>query len=328
MSAVEQEISLDWVLSTLDKALGKNDRIEGTLDILQFREDLEKLVRVKHVSAREATVAQIELYFGIKYDWVNAATRPLLLTKTCYKFSKMDCQRLHDYALLEPSCDGTERTCRFLMNHFIMNAKLQLYEKFNKSGTSSPCHEIVYSNISNLQILVDDPFTLEKVRFSGRLYHTWGYRDHPNRINSLFLVAVEAKKHSLFSAAESELLAYLAILHEKKKRAGEKSSLIQGFYTDGNRYAFMAIRDNGTVEASDVFQALNPTGRDMIFNFIMSIQDTAIQARPTVTPVKKTKQHLDNEGWQHLSGVREHDDSDVEIDAEDLDGSESSSDST
>ena len=73
-----------------------------------------------------------------------------------------------------------------------------------------------------------------------------------------FLVAIEAKRRELFSTAETQLMTYLAILREQRKRGGKLNAVIQGFYTDGHRYCFMSISTEGVVDTSRHFYIYNP----------------------------------------------------------------------
>lgn len=67
------------------------------------------------------------------------------------------------------------------------------------------------------------------------------------------LSAIEAKKYSDFSKGECQLVAYLAIMRENRKRAKKINSITQGFYSDGLRFAFVHISEDGTVKISGTF---------------------------------------------------------------------------
>ena len=337
----DQDISLNWVLSSLKQALAR-DSTQKEIMINQFVAKLENMVRVKTISAREATISQIEQYFQLKYDWIRAAARPWEPLKNSYRIPEADQEKLERLARHQ-YLDNNEYNCRLMIDIFVLNAKVQIPE--SSKNTISPTKQNLLSTPtvsssplaiqkatinmkteSDLSVTVEHPVSSDRVCFSGRVDYTWGY-SYPGDPKDYFLVAVEAKKRSQFSTAESQLLTYLAILHEKRKRAEKKNSLVQGFYSDGSRFAFLAIKDDGTIEASRIYQALNIDDRDKIFSFITTILDAAVRSSPTVTPVKDPEQrdreieHHDKEVWQHLFKTPEHDESSMDIVAEEMDGS-------
>lgn len=141
-----------------------------------------------------------------------------------------------------------------------------------------------------LAVEVMDPSTNEKVRVTGRADWGFGYSGRSDAFHGTFLVAMEAKRRDLFSNAELQLLTYLAILRELRLRAGKTNTATQGFYTDGFRYCFMAINPDGQVESSLPYVVTNPEGGKTIFNFIVTILESAIKCSPTVTPTKVPEQ--------------------------------------
>ena len=141
-----------------------------------------------------------------------------------------------------------------------------------------------------LAVEVVEPGTNEKVRVTGRADWGFGYSGRNGAAHGTFLVAMEAKRRDLFSTAERQLLTYLAILRETRIRAGKVNAVTQGFYTDGYRYCFMAINADGNVESSPPYDVMNPEGGRTVFNFIVSILESAIKSSPTVTPTKASEQ--------------------------------------
>lgn len=141
-----------------------------------------------------------------------------------------------------------------------------------------------------LAVEVVDPNTNEKVRVPGRADWGFGYSGQDDAGHGTFLVAMQAKRRDLFSAAEQQLLTYLAILRELRIRAGETNTITQGFYTDGYRYSFMAINADGEVDSSKVYHVINAAGGKTVFNFIVSILESAVRCAPTVTPIKAAEQ--------------------------------------
>jgi len=100
------------------------------------------------------------------------------------------------------------------------------------------------------------------------------------------LVAVEAKQRSDFSTGESRLITYLAILREKRRRAGKTNIITQGFYSDGTRFEFVCIKDDGTIVQSPTWDTQAGGGLRMVFSFIVAMLETAMKSTPTATPTK------------------------------------------
>ena len=103
-------------------------------------------------------------------------------------------------------------------------------------------------------------------------------------------VTIEAKRRLLFSTAEVQLVTYLAMLRELRMQAGKKNTVTQGFYTDGYQYCFMAINADGVVESSPIYDVMNREGGKTIFNFIVTILESAMKSSPIVTPTKSAEQ--------------------------------------
>lgn len=123
--------------------------------------------------------------------------------------------------------------------------------------------------------MVVDHASNKPIRVTGRADWACGYG---TRDNGIILVAMEANRRGTFSEAESRLLAYLAILRQLHIQRGETDTTVQGFFTDGERYTFMAICNDGTVQRSHVFETdVNKPGTPQlktIFNFIVTMLDT------------------------------------------------------
>ncbi|KAL9103622.1 MAG: hypothetical protein Q9163_001349 [Psora crenata] len=153
-----------------------------------------------------------------------------------------------------------------------------------------------------LGVEVMDPSIKEKIRVTGRADWAFGYGSRDSAIDGTFLVAIEAKQRSLFSTAEKQLLAYLSILREIHLKAKKTNVVTQGFYTDGYRYCFMAINNYGQVESSLTYDVMTKEGGKTIFNFIVTILESAIKSSPTVTPTKAAKQR-DNKVGNYNAAV-------------------------
>lgn len=120
------------------------------------------------------------------------------------------------------------------------------------------------------------------------------------------LVAVEAKQRSEFSTGESQLITYLAILRENRRRAGKTNIITQGFYSDGTRFGFVCIKDDGTIVQSPTWDTQAEGGLSMVFSFIVAMLETALKSTPTATPTKpgmqqdKGTHNFDDEVWSKV----------------------------
>jgi hypothetical protein len=123
-----------------------------------------------------------------------------------------------------------------------------------------------------------------KILVTGRADWALGY-NNPGDEGTL-LVAMEAKQRSEFSKGEAQLIAYLAILRENRRRAMKTNITTQGFYSDGTRFAFICITADGTVEESDAFNINRTGGLKMVFSFIVTMMETAMKSTPNATPTK------------------------------------------
>ena len=142
----------------------------------------------------------------------------------------------------------------------------------------------------DLTVDVMDPKTKTTVRVTGRADWAFGYSGRQGIAYGTYLVAIEAKRYELFGCGQSQLLTYLAILRELRIRAGKTDTVAQGFYTDGYIYCFMAIDADGEIERSPIYDISLLHGRKTVFNFVVTILETALKSSPTVTPTKAGKQ--------------------------------------
>lgn len=125
----------------------------------------------------------------------------------------------------------------------------------------------------------------ESGRFLVRGIADWGLGYEPTGSEGALLSAIEVKKYPEFSKSEFQLVAYLAILRENR-RANKINSITQGFYSDGLRFAFVHITEDGIVKSSEIFDVRTPKGLKYIFSFIVSITETAMKSTPTTTPTE------------------------------------------
>ena len=143
-----------------------------------------------------------------------------------------------------------------------------------------------------------------KFLVSGRADWAMGYS--PKDEDGALLVAVVAKQRSEFSSGESELITYLAILREKRRRAGKTDLITQGFYSDGTRFEFVYIRDSGVIVQSPTWDIRAEEGFGMVYSFIIAMQETALKSIPTATPTKpgvlqdKEIHKYEDEAWSKI----------------------------
>jgi hypothetical protein len=138
---------------------------------------------------------------------------------------------------------------------------------------------------ASLSIEMCDPFVPHrKILVTGRADWAFGYSKDGD--DGALLVAIEAKQRSEFSKGESQLIAYLAILRENRLRAKKTNIITQGFYSDGSRYAFMCITANGTINRSRIFDIGLAGDLKMIFNFILTLMETAMKSTPNASSTK------------------------------------------
>ena len=82
------------------------------------------------------------------------------------------------------------------------------------------------------------------------------------------------------------MIAYLAILRENRRNAKKTNIITQGFYSDGTRFAFVCITADETIEQSAIFTINLARDLKMVFNFIVSMMETAMKSTPNATPTK------------------------------------------
>jgi len=119
-------------------------------------------------------------------------------------------------------------------------------------------------------------------------------------------IAIEARQRSEFSKGETQLIAYLAILRENRLRAKKTNIITQGFYSDSSRFAFIRITAGGTIEQSSIFNIDFERDLKMVFNFIVTMMETAMKSTPNATPTKpgqlqeKEVNQFEDEVWSKV----------------------------
>lgn len=153
-----------------------------------------------------------------------------------------------------------------------------------------------------MSVTMIDPTTRAPVRIAGRADWAYGY-DTRGGSSGSFVIAIEAKQRATLSTAESQLLAYLAIMREQRRAMSKTNVVVQGFFTDGRQYTFMSIDNDGKVQSSCTLAVMNAAGRKTIFNFIVKMLDTAMKSTPSASPTKPDEKrdrqvaHFDTEVW-------------------------------
>ncbi|KAL0632774.1 hypothetical protein Q9L58_008324 [Maublancomyces gigas] len=136
----------------------------------------------------------------------------------------------------------------------------------------------------DLSITITEPRTHTPIRTTSRADWAFSFNTHTDTHTDSFLVITKAKKHNMLFAAESQLLAYLAIMRELRSATGKTNIDVRDFYTDGLNYVVVAVCANGTVVTSPVLHSLNTAGCKTIFNFIAVILESAMKSTPSATP--------------------------------------------
>jgi hypothetical protein len=122
---------------------------------------------------------------------------------------------------------------------------------------------------------------------SGIADWAMGYGDRAALEDGAVLLAVEAKRSELIFKAEAQLLAYLATIRQLRIQANKKNVMTQGFYSDGEIYRFLCIRNNGTVMKSLLYDT-SMRGKHLksVFNFLLGMLMTAAESSPNTSPTK------------------------------------------
>lgn len=218
--------------------------------------------------------------------------------------------------------DQSETTCRIAIDIILIQCRKYLRCKQHpaesstaslatpstpqKAGLDVPTKQrklpVKFYPEPTVSVEIADPFNPNrKYLVSGRADWAMGYS--PNGEDGALFIAVEAKQRATFGAGESQLLAYLAILRENGRRAGKINTMAQGFYSDGDRFVFACVRNDGTVLQSLTWETRSDQGLTMLFNFFVDMLETAMKSTPTVTPTKpgieqdREIQNFDGEVW-------------------------------
>jgi hypothetical protein len=215
--------------------------------------------------------------------------------------------------------------CRKYLRHKYQSAETEYSIKANvanATNTSTPTKTVVNmpaaEPIKRVKLFPESSLSIEmrnklvpngKILVTGRADWTMGYSTVGDE--GTLLIAMEAKQRSEFSRGEAQLIAYLAILRENRLRARKTNIITQGFYSDGTRFAFICITADGIIEKSAIFEINFARDLKMVFNFIVTMMETAMKGTPNASPTKpgqlqeKEVNHYKDEVWSKVSALVE-----------------------
>jgi len=114
-----------------------------------------------------------------------------------------------------------------------------------------------------------------------------GYGERSVLEDGTVMIAVEAKRTENIGHAKAQLLAYLATIRQLRIQANKTNVMTQGFYSDGQEYTFVCIRNDGSVMFSMTYNLLHRGKLKTVFNFLLSMLDTAAKSSPHTSPTKR-----------------------------------------
>ncbi|OXV07293.1 hypothetical protein Egran_04942, partial [Elaphomyces granulatus] len=190
----------------------------------------------------------------------------------------------------------------------------------------SPRRDLKMFHEYDLRTAINHPITGERYIFTGRA--DWAAGHSGRGLSDSILVCAEAKKRATFSFAEQQLMVYLAICHNERKKAGKVVPSVQGFGTDGQRFIFQGLSSGGTLYSSKIYDTISTEDLKTVYNFIVNQAETAINLSLS-TPVKgpqtereeAVKQYLQDRFWgifdppPYCSDGEEEDEPNLNIDA-------------
>jgi len=224
--------------------------------------------------------------------------------------------------------EDSEATCRIAVDIMLVQCRKYLRNKYRSTETSDnieatvadatnpltpkravvnrpavePIKRVKLFPEASLSIEMCDPFVPHrKILVTGRADWAFGYSTAGEK--GALLVAIEAKQKSEFSKGKAQLIAYLAILRENRLKARKTNIITQGFYSDGSQYSFICITADGTVNRSRIFDTGLASDLKMVFNFIITMMETAMKSTPNASPTKpgqlqeKEVSHFESEVW-------------------------------
>jgi hypothetical protein len=142
-----------------------------------------------------------------------------------------------------------------------------------------------------------------------------GYGDRGALEDGAVLLAIKAKRVENLSDAEAQLLTYLATIRQLRIQANKKNVMTQGFFSDGDSYRFICIRNNGTVMKSRQYDVYYSPDLKSVFNFLLGMLITATESSPNTSPTKPgLEQDEEIKNFNRDVFVRVFKDEDVDFD--------------
>ncbi|KAL0631583.1 hypothetical protein Q9L58_009554 [Maublancomyces gigas] len=196
--------------------------------------------------------------------------------------------------------ERSEASCRIAVDYMLVAAKVCVYElhppptrsakRLKTLGTPTDSHKPpeplhIFPELE-LEVTVADAHA-NPILVNGRADWALGYKTRSDALDGTVLVAIEAKRRDRFGAAEAQLLTYLAILRQLRLNARKTNAIVQGCYTDGERYVFVCIDNDGLVAISNVYDIRGVEQRKVVFNYLVTVLETAVRTSPTTSPVKR-----------------------------------------
>lgn len=192
--------------------------------------------------------------------------------------------------------ERSEASCRIAVDYMLVAAKVCVHELHpprappNALGPPTDSHKppepLHIFPKPELEVIVADAYA-NPILVNGRADWALGYKTPSDALDGTILVAIEAKRRDRFGAAEAQLLTYLAILRQLRLNARKRNAIVQGCYTDGERYVFVCIDNDGLVAISNVYDIRGVEQRKVVFNYLVTVLETAVRTSPTTSPVKR-----------------------------------------
>jgi hypothetical protein len=199
---------------------------------------------------------------------------------------------------------NSESYCRILIDCVITAAKLT-YEERSKEPVESDRPRTfdpplrIYPEM-DMTVVVDDQrdYTRPRnIQITGKANWALGHnRWTESGAGSVFL-AVQASSSDL-GHAECQLVTYLATMRALRRQRFKRNDFVQGFYSDGSSFRFMAIDSDGSVLASTLYDREHDL--PLIFNWVLTMIEAAARSRPT----SAERDHDEIEGFREKLFVR------------------------
>jgi len=257
------------------------------------------------IAAPEMKKAQLVDLFDLRYNektmnnfmWSPSLTPPnYVLPHPCLE-QTLGCFTSAGYDT------SSESYCRILIDCVITAAKLTYEERSKEPLESNPRTFDpplrIYPEM-DMTVVVDDQreYTRPRnIQITGKANWALGHnRWTESGAGSVFL-AVQASSSNL-GQAECQLVTYLATMRALRRQRFKRKDFVQGFYSDGSLFRFMAIDSDGSVLASTLY------GREhdlpLIFNWVLTMIEAAARSRPT----SAERDHHEIEGFREKLFVR------------------------